>query len=141
MFGASHCHAGDVASVTGNGDVAVVRPATCFMLEKWRYHHGTLVITCRQRLLKPFKIRNTAFVRFHSSHAWVKVVHTHILQSLSFMLRDMRRSIHRWDNDANAACIKHNYGVGMTDDIPDVPAMVGQIYEDLEKEKTRGTVF
>ena len=37
--------------------------------------------------------------------------------------------------------IKHNDGVGMTDDIPDVPAMVGQIYEDLEKEKTRGTVF
>ena len=33
----------------------------------------------------------------------------------------------RWDNDANAACIKHNDGVGMTDDIPDVPAMVGQI--------------
>ena len=30
---------------------------------------------------------------------------------------------------------------GMTDDIPDVPAMVGQIYEDPEKEKTRGTVF
>ena len=29
----------------------------------------------------------------------------------------------------------------MTDDIPDVPAMVGQIYEDLEKDKTRGTVF
>ena len=29
----------------------------------------------------------------------------------------------------------------MTDDIPDVPAMVGQIYEDLEKEKTRGTVL
>ena len=29
----------------------------------------------------------------------------------------------------------------MTDDIPDVPAMDGQIYEDLEKEKTRGTVF
>ena len=29
----------------------------------------------------------------------------------------------------------------MTDYIPDVPAMVGQIYEDLEKEKTRGTVF
>ena len=57
------------------------------------------------------------------------------------MLRDMRRSIHRWDNDANAACIKHNDGVRMTDDIPDVPAMVGQIYEDLEKEKTRGTVF
>ena len=29
----------------------------------------------------------------------------------------------------------------MTDDIPDVPAVVGQIYEDPEKEKTRGTVF
>ena len=30
----------------------------------------------------------------------------------------------------------------MTDDIPpDVPAMSGQIYEDLEKEKTPGTVF
>ena len=29
----------------------------------------------------------------------------------------------------------------MTDDIPDVPAMFVQIYEDLEKEKTRGTVF
>ena len=57
------------------------------------------------------------------------------------MLRDMRRSIHRWDNDANAACIKHNDGVVITDDIPDVPAMVGQIYEDLEKQKTRGTVF
>ena len=36
---------------------------------------------------------------------------------------------------------KHNDDVGMTNDIPDVPAMVGQIYEDLEKEKTRGTVF
>ena len=29
----------------------------------------------------------------------------------------------------------------MTDDIPDVPAMVGQIYEYLEKENTRGTGF
>ena len=29
----------------------------------------------------------------------------------------------------------------MTDDIPVVPALVGQIYEDLEKEMTRGTVF
>ena len=29
----------------------------------------------------------------------------------------------------------------MTDDIRDVPAMVGQIYEDPEKGKTRGTVF
>ena len=29
----------------------------------------------------------------------------------------------------------------MTEYIPDVAAMVGQIYEDLEKEKTRGTVF
>ena len=29
----------------------------------------------------------------------------------------------------------------MTDDIPDVPAMFVQIYEDLEKEKTRETVF
>ena len=29
----------------------------------------------------------------------------------------------------------------MTDDIRDVPAMVGQICEDPEKEKTRGTVF
>ena len=29
----------------------------------------------------------------------------------------------------------------MTDDMPDVPAMVGQIYEDPEKDKTRGTVF
>ena len=29
----------------------------------------------------------------------------------------------------------------MTDNIPDVPAMDGQIYEDLEKEKIRGTVF
>ena len=29
----------------------------------------------------------------------------------------------------------------MTDDIPDIPAMVGQIYEDLEKEKTRGTLL
>ena len=28
----------------------------------------------------------------------------------------------------------------MTDDIRDVPAMVGQIYEDPEKEKTRGTI-
>ena len=27
----------------------------------------------------------------------------------------------------------------MTDDIPDVPAMVGQIYEHPEKEKTRRT--
>ena len=57
------------------------------------------------------------------------------------MLRDGRWSIHRWVNYANAACIKHNDGVGMTDDITDVPAMVGQIYEDLEKEKTHGTVF
>ena len=38
-------------------------------------------------------------------------------------------------------CLKYNDGVGMTDDIRDVPAMVGQIYEDPEKEKTRGTVF
>ena len=57
------------------------------------------------------------------------------------MLRDRRWSIHRWDNDANATCIKHDDGVGMTYDIPEVPAMVGQIYENLEKEKTRGTVF
>ena len=103
--------------------------------------YSSPVITCRQRLVKPFKIRDTAFVRFNSSHAWVKVVHMHILQSLSFRLRDRRWSIHRWDNDANASCIKHNDGVGMTDDIPDVPAMVGQIYEDPEKEMTRGTVF
>ena len=37
--------------------------------------------------------------------------------------------------------LKHNDGVGMTDDIPDVPTMVGQIYEDLKKDKTRGTVY
>ena len=37
--------------------------------------------------------------------------------------------------------LKHNDGVGMTDDLPDVPAMIGQIYEDLKKDKTRGTVF
>ena len=37
--------------------------------------------------------------------------------------------------------LKHYDGVGMTDDIPDVPAMAGQICEDLEKEKTRGTMF
>ena len=96
----------------------------------------TVLFSGRQRLLKPFKIRDTAFVRFHSSYAWVKVVHTHILQNISFMLRDRRWSIHRWDNYANATCIKYNDGAGMTDDIPDVPAMVGQIYEDLEKEKT-----
>ena len=29
----------------------------------------------------------------------------------------------------------------MTDHIPDVPAMVGQIDENREKEKTRVTVF
>ena len=29
----------------------------------------------------------------------------------------------------------------MTEYIPYIPAMVGQIYEYLEKEKTRGTVF
>ena len=29
----------------------------------------------------------------------------------------------------------------MTYAIPDIPAMVGQIYEDLEKEKTRCIVF
>ena len=106
-----------------------------------RYSSPVITRACRQRLLRPLQIRDTAFVRFHSSHAWVKVVHTHILQSLSFMLRDRRWSIHRWDNDANATCIKHNDGVGMTYDIPEVPAMVGQIYENLEKEKTRGSVF
>ena len=106
-----------------------------------RYSSPVITRTYRQRLLRPLQIRDTAFVRFHSSHAWVKVVHTHILQSLSFMLRDRRWSIHRWDNDANATCIKHNDDVGMTYDIPEVPAMVGQIYENLEKEKTRGTVF
>ena len=37
--------------------------------------------------------------------------------------------------------LKHNDGVGMTDGSPDVPAMAGLICEDLEKEKTRGTVF
>ena len=36
---------------------------------------------------------------------------------------------------------KHNDRFRMTDAIPDVPAMVGQIYEELEKEKTRCIVF
>ena len=51
--------------------------------------YSSPVITCRQRLLKPFKIRDTAFVSFDASHEWVNVEHTH---SLSFMLRDRRWS-------------------------------------------------
>ena len=42
VFGAPHCHAGDVTSAPGNGDVAVAQLATGCMLEKWRYH-GTLL--------------------------------------------------------------------------------------------------
>ena len=42
VFGALHCHAGDIASAPGNGDVAVAQPATGCVLEKWRYH-GTLL--------------------------------------------------------------------------------------------------
>ena len=47
-----------------------------------RYCSPVITRAGRQRLLRPSKIRDTAFVGFQSSHAWVKVVHTHILQSL-----------------------------------------------------------
>ncbi len=40
--------------------------------------YSSPVITCRERL-KPFKIRDTAFVRFHASHEWVNVEHAHRL--------------------------------------------------------------
>ena len=41
------------------------------------FPHPTLHFSDGQRQLKPFQIRDTVFVRFHASHEWVTVEHTH----------------------------------------------------------------
>ena len=74
VFGVLHYYAGDVASVPGR---------RCCRTARNRLHAGEMavsrfsspVIMCRQRLLKPFKIRDTVFVRFHALHEWVNVEH------------------------------------------------------------------